>query len=94
MSDLQEIPAMTDPLGKYWDQPSRNEILIDDSIALMSRATFCKLLAYNTTIPSGVYEGKMWSRVNQYSPNRLCWFGPSSNPDRCSINSREVHFVD
>jgi hypothetical protein len=96
MSSLQEIPPITHPLGRYWDQPSRSEILVDASIALMSKATFSKLLRYDTSFPSGVYDGKMWSRCRPWQDDKplLCWFGPGPDPDVCSINSREVHFID
>ena len=80
------IPEMTDPLGKAWSQPERSEILIDDTHALMSRATLLKLANYSHSNPTGCYPGKMWKRerlVEGDSPGRykgteefyLCWFG-------------------
>jgi hypothetical protein len=96
MSELQEIPPITHPLGRYWDQPPRSEILVDDSIALMSRATFGKLMRYDTSFPSGVYEGKMWARSRPWQDDRLylCWYAENPDPAKCSVISREVHFVD
>ncbi len=97
MSGLQEIPPMSDPLGKYWDQPCRSKILIDDKIALMDRQTFRELMAYDNSTPSGVYVGKMWSRSiydrNGEAHRLLLWFGESDDPDRCSINFRDVVFL-
>jgi hypothetical protein len=83
------IPPITHPLGRAWDQPDRAEILVDDKHAVMSADTLKELAEYNTSIPSGVYEGKMWKRV-QSSETLLCWFGPSPHPDKCSINFRPV----
>lgn len=54
------IPPITDPMGKYWEQPELKNILIDSEYAVMSASTFLQLKTYNSTIPNGVYEGKMW----------------------------------
>ncbi len=93
------IPPMTNPLGGHWDQPSTANILIDDTHAMMSSLDFDKLAEYNTTFPSGVYDGKMWKRINLADNgvdkvSWLCWFGPSDKPDQCSINSREILICD
>ncbi len=37
---LEAIPAMTDPLGRYWDQPRREDIEVTEKEARMSQATF------------------------------------------------------
>ena len=57
-----QIPAITDPLGRYWDQPDRSKITLDDTHAMMDETTFYELATYNTTKPSVVYPGKMWKR--------------------------------
>jgi hypothetical protein len=54
------IPPMTHPMGRNWQQPDRSCIVIDGKHALMDQTAFDKLLEYNTSVPSGVYEGKMW----------------------------------
>ena len=54
------IPDMVHPLGKHWQQPNRDNILIDDTHALMSERCLGELHDYSTSIPTGVYEGKMW----------------------------------
>ena len=54
------IPVITDPLGKYWDQPSLDDIAIDDDVAMMTPKAFDELLDYSASIPSGKYAGKMW----------------------------------
>ena len=97
------IPPITDPHGKYWRQPAVSSILIDDTHALMSRLDFMKLAEYSSTIPTGVYDGKMWKRHDgihngKIKPEEckwlLCWYGPSPHPESCSINSREILIVE
>ena len=99
------IPPITDPMGRNWDQPDRHRIAVDAKHALMEEATFNALHEYSTTIPTGVYEGKMWRRHDGIAARGrhgeivmkqeqgtwlLCWYGPSDEPDRCSINHRVI----
>ena len=96
------IPVMTHPLSRGWEQPSTENILIDDTHAIMSKEDFSKLAEYSTSRPTGVYEGKIWKR-NLYEGSlrsgykfsdvwTLCWYGYSynGNPEQCSINEREI----
>jgi hypothetical protein len=96
------IPAITDPLGAHWDQPPLSAITIDDTHALMTDCTFKALHEYSSTLPTGVYPGKMWRRHDgifdrQCAPADwqwlLCWYGESDKPDQCSINIRKVLIV-
>ena len=88
------IPASTDPMGRHWDQPSRDEILVDDTHAIMTVPTFTKLLEYSSSMPSGVYDGKMWRRHEwEDALDLLMWYGPSKKPGSCSINSRVILLV-
>lgn len=89
------IPSITDPMGKYWDGPSRFDIEIDDSHALMSETTFKKLGEYSCSTPTGVYPGKMWKcHWGIYIPVEkrtfepywiLRWFG-----EWCDSSKRDV----
>lgn len=54
------IPPITEPMGRHWDQPSRFDIEIDATHALMSKSAFDKLHDYSCSTPTGVYPGKMW----------------------------------
>jgi hypothetical protein len=104
MSDAEKnmIPPMTDPLGKYWDQPSTENILLDDTHALMDQKTFEELNDYSCSNPTGAYEGKMWKRFDgSYDVaylakgNKpvwmLCWFGASTiGPGYVSNNYRVI----
>lgn len=85
------IPAMTDPLGRHWQQPRSEDILIDGSHAVMDRQTFCSLADYSRSMPSGVYAGKMWKAITQDGRPFLCWYGlVDGRQDICSCNSREI----
>lgn len=99
-ADPNIIPPMTDPMGKHWDQPAREEILIDDTHALMSGSTFAALHEYSCSVPTGCYPGKMWRcHVGIYDPRCkpedrywiLRWFGFSSKGAAyCSNNVRRI----
>lgn len=100
----EPIPRITDPLGKHWDQPDRSEILLDDTHALMTAATFVHLAEYSATRPTGVYPGKMWRRHDGAFDFQflaaggkpewlLCWYG-ESGPGYCSNHSRKIILVD
>jgi len=83
------IPAMNHPLGEYWSQPNREDVLIDETHALLSVANFEKLSEYSCSFPSGVYPGKMWkSRTN--NGWRLVWFSLSEIEGSCNFNEREI----
>lgn len=96
---MNAIPPITDPLGQYWKQPPADAIVLDDTHALMEQAAFDALLDYSSSRPSGVYDGKMWKRRDSDAePDefgwRLVWYGPSSDPGKCSINSRKIVMLD
>lgn len=104
IESADDIPPITDPLGRHWGQPDRTEILIDGTHAVMTTRTFELLAEYSATNPSGVYEGKMWRRHDGLFDPRclpkdrrwlLCWFGFSKiGPGFVSNNYREILIAD
>lgn len=104
MAETKEhiIPPITDPLGKGWQQPDRFEIEIDHQYARMKRPAFERLLDYSNSMPTGVYEGKMWKSgewKTGYKSGRtvrfatqwhLHWWSASDDPDKCKGNTREI----
>lgn len=88
MSELNTIPPINSPLGRHWTQPNVQNILIDDTHALMEDSDFNELKDYSHSIPSGVYPGKMWKR-KAIGLWYLSWYGAVKN-DSCKINSREI----
>ena len=95
----EPIPQMIHPLSQYWEQPSRREITVDATHALMSRAAFNKLHEYSMSVPTGVYEGKMWKaelftgRSETELGWYLRWYGPSPDPDKCACHQRRIIIV-
>lgn len=99
------IPPISDSMGRNWEQPRRDEILMDSEHAAMTKPAFEKLAEYSATYPSGVYIGKMWKRndglFDQNYRERggkpewmLCWYGESDQgAGFCSINTRLILLV-
>lgn len=92
------IPEMTDPLGRAWIQPARQDILVGDDTAIMTQATCDRLPDYSATLPSGVYPGKMWKRIEIDAATfaataYLGWYGADVN-GRCSIHWRKIVIGD
>ena len=95
-----KLPQMTHPLSRHWNQPPADQMAVYDDIAIMDQSALGLLPEYSTSIPTGVYEGKMWkSRQGHGTPGGpagpwyLCWYGPSEDPDKCSINSRPIRLI-
>ena len=86
------IPPITEPMGMHWRQPPRQEIELDDTHAMMSEAAFKQLAEYSCTVPTGVYEGKMW-KANTRDGWMLRWFGTCDDPKCCSNNQRKILIV-
>jgi hypothetical protein len=63
------VPLWNHPLRRFWEQPPREEVLIDGTCAMMTQESFEMLAKYETSIPSGEYDGKMWR-----CGNTLCWY--------------------
>jgi len=84
MSDV--IPIIESTLGKDWNRPSLDKILVDDYCAVMEKETFDALLNYSFSLPSSLYSGKMW-RQNNY----LCYC--TENEYSVFINRRGILIV-
>ena len=89
MSFDHRIPECTDPMGKHFRMPKRDDITFHREKAVMTKRTFEMLCDYSTTNPSGVYPGKMWKALGwewAQGPNGgyrkdtgvayLRWYGP------------------
>lgn len=62
MINTNIIPPMVNPLGKGWRQPNPDNILIDDTHAVMSEEDLELLMDYSNSDPTGKYNGKMWKK--------------------------------
>lgn len=93
MLHKNEIPKMTHPLSSGWQQPSRSDILVDCEYAYMTQHTMNQLPTYSATLPTGVYEGKMWK--SKYDKWYLNWFAESpKDADMCRGEVRIIKVVD
>lgn len=90
---MSTIPPLTHPYGAVWKQPNLDDILIDDTHAIMDKNSFDKLYEYSTSYPSGVYEGKIWKSKSNSGQWFLRWYGNSEEKDKCSINTRILEIV-
>lgn len=75
-----------------WRQPHRRFIELDDTHALMSEQTFKGLAEYSTSMPTGVYDGKMWKGFAN-GEWYLVWFAPDKDPDKARIEKRKILIV-
>ena len=90
------IPPITNPLGQHWDQPKADDVLVDDTHAVMTEHSLSLLSEYSHSMPSGVYHGKMWKCANHKEPGCwwLVWYGFDEDPGFCSNNYREILITD
>lgn len=93
------IPLMNDPLGKYWEQPRDiREVPMDDDVVLLSPSQFAGLHEYSATMPTGVYPGKCWKRVElnhdgSHHRTLLVWYGDETPEHDCPILFRNIEVV-
>lgn len=92
------IPEMTHPLSNLWSQPATDKIVLGKETCMMTEAIFNQLKEYSTTIPTGVYSGKMWRRQHKQNEWYLCWYGWEENNEKgeevCPVHFRKIDIVD
>lgn len=93
------IPPLDEERRGSWDQPPREDILLDSNGATMDQATFDRLPEYSRSIPSGVYPGKMWKRDEWDSVRHehhwfIGWYGISEDPTKCTVNFRPIFLME
>jgi hypothetical protein len=81
-----------DKYSALWEQPNKNNILLDDNYARMNAKDFIKLKEYSTSFPTDAYLGKMWKRL-EGDRWFLCWYGEHESPGKCSVNYREIRLL-
>lgn len=96
-----QIPEMTDPLGRHWRQPSdMREVPMDGEVVLLTRRQFDELADYSRSMPSGVYEGKCWRRSQVHPATGeivewwLLWYGPCDQPGYVETCRRRIEVVE
>lgn len=87
-----EIPPITDPLGR-WEQPSLDQVLVDDDCAVVTAKAFEQLLDYSRSKPTGVYPGKMW-KAEFAGRWYLRWYGADDgDPLGLPTYAKEIYVV-
>jgi hypothetical protein len=81
------VPPMTHELGTYWDQPDPNAWAFDATSVCMPRADFKRLADYSASLPSGVYEGKIW-KCRSDDGWLLCWYADPVRDEMCIYKRR------
>lgn len=92
------IPQITDPLGRYWDQPPLIDVAVYNDIAIMDRKTFNRLADYSHSVPTGTYEGKMWKCKERGTKVKesgwlLRWYSQSCDPKLITMNTRPIRIL-
>jgi hypothetical protein len=91
---MNVIPPITDSRGSGWVQPKVDDILVSDTDAVMSQVAFDTLREYSSTLPTGVYPGKMW-KAELEEGWYLRWYGEvPGRVDVCSNNQRQIRIMD
>lgn len=86
---MNEVPVMDDPLGKHWRQPADiRSAPMDDKHILLTPEQIAGLAEYSSTIPTGVYPGKCWKRIQSDGP-LFVWYGPDVG-GKCAILFRNI----
>lgn len=93
--EFNAIPGMTDPLGRHWDQPDDIRCAAMDAthVRLTARQVH-GLMVYDSSYPSGTYDGKCWLRNGPEGVQWLCWYHPHEQAGKIGIGSREVLAID
>jgi hypothetical protein len=90
LEEWNEIPPMTDPLGKHWQQPADiRHAPMDGEHVLLTKSQIDALPEYSSSYPSGTYDGKCWKREGD-GFWWLCWYYPNPKPNTISIGSRII----
>lgn len=89
------IPTMPHNYIGLWQQPRYEELYFpDDESVIVSRNVFNKLMEYSTTMPTGVYPGKMW-RAEINGVHYLRWYGlHATEPERLCTNNQRLLLID
>jgi hypothetical protein len=90
---MHPIPLMTHPLSIYWKQPDRKSIEIDGEYALMNEESFKLLPEYSSTLPSGIYDGKMWKCNSKVEGWLLGWYATCEDPNYYKTCAKKIKII-
>jgi hypothetical protein len=85
---------MTHRLSRHWEQPNDiRDAPMDDKTVLLTPEQLKGLHEYSTSMPTGVYAGKCWKRIER-NRTLLVWYGDVTPDDRCPILFRNIEVVE
>jgi hypothetical protein len=87
------IPELKSPYSTPPKQPADIRLApMDDTHVVLTRRQIAGLLEYSTTLPSGVYPGKVWKAIDASGTILLRWYGvcPEAPDTHCTNNQRIV----
>lgn len=79
------IPISQIPKERYWRQPDRSEIIVDDTHALMSLSAFNELQDYPEKYHAYRYVGKMCRDKDLFY-----WYGHHRDENMVSLHFRRI----
>lgn len=89
-----KIPPVKCPTGKYWKQPPRERIVLDEHHALMRKQEFETLQDCTANRPDHPFEGKMWRTIFR-GVWWLMWYERDLfDPNETVINWRQILVVE
>lgn len=89
------IPPKSAMMNPMWGQPKREEILVDDKVAIMSEFAFGMLREYSCTDPTGLYTGKMWKAHRRDNDTwYLCWYAEMDVKNHIYRHQRLIQIMD
>ncbi len=78
MIPLNDIPPITNLLGRHWRQCDLSDIVVTPDAAFIPESAIRQLSDYSHSMPSGVYPGKMWRATFKLDGPWLLWYGALS----------------
>lgn len=95
---VNDIPAMTDPMGAHWDNPHDvQSVAMNANYVWLERDMALSMCEYSRSLPSGTYEGKCWYSVDRDDVYRMHWYYDTAElraAGQIGIATRIIIFTD
>ncbi len=90
-TEFNAIPEMIHPMGKHWTQPKDiRSAQMDEVYVRLTEKQVAQLPVYDSSYPSGCYDGKCWLRHGEGHVQWLCWYHPHAEPGKIGIDHRVI----
>jgi hypothetical protein len=91
------IPESESPYGaNAFQMPDKDDIAFIEGkdFCYMKVETFNKLLEYSTSLPSGVWVGKLWKAHRQDGNWYLMWYDKVNEEGKCPVGSKRIYVTN